>query len=100
MIVIAALPGRYRSTTGINFFIVSLRAAMSIRPNARRITPTPYITAPIHAIPNMMWKNRRTTAMTADASTILWGRDTRVLNALRKPQRYVLIVILDYTLVI
>src|SRR3989441_12784515 len=75
MIVITALPGRYRSTTGRRRFIVSLRAAGSILPRARRTTPTPYITAPIQAIPNMMWKNRSTTPMTADASTT--GRGNR-----------------------
>ncbi|TLZ43709.1 MAG: MFS transporter, partial [Methanobacteriota archaeon] len=61
-IVMAALPGRYWVRIGISRRIVSLRAGMSTWASARRRTPTPYIIAPIHAIPKAMWKNRRTRA--------------------------------------
>src|SRR6266540_7177612 len=64
-IVMTALPGRNRVTTGMNCFMNSLLEAASTRASARRRTLTPYTRAPIQAIPNQIWKNRRTRAMTS-----------------------------------
>src|SRR6266581_4699000 len=64
-IVMTALPGRNWVTTGMKCFMNSFREAASTRASTRLRTPTPYTSAPIQAMPNQMWRNRRTNAMTS-----------------------------------
>src|SRR6266702_8004192 len=49
-IVMTALPGRNRVTTGMKCFMNSVRDAASTRASTRPRTPTPYTIAPIQAI--------------------------------------------------
>src|SRR6266700_1749912 len=62
-IVMTALPGRNWVTTGMKCFMNSFREAASTRASTRPRTPTPYTSAPIQAMPNQMWRNRRINAM-------------------------------------